>query len=400
MIRNLLLKILIKCYIYIFHYIRIFQLFKGFNTPSYSKDKEKIKSKTSQFIDYLYIFFKLKILPTYYHLFCFDTKKRILFKRYVGCSLTDPYTIANFGILWGGNSIFERESTILIHDKYIFKIICEYHKLPVPASYGLYKEEEQNNIKSDLQQLMQTKDLNAVVLKPTLGAWGAGIQFVYRNTLRSSQNFQINLKGDYIIEEIIRQHHTMEKINPHSVNSIRIISFLCTDGQVELIGAMLRTSSTKFPLDNFTIGGIVIGIDIKTGRLKKEGFVNFLYRCQPQYYENTTNYNPVLKNLAAMKKNGLLKPGRILFKHPVTNTKFYNFQIPFWDELKKVTVKAQKTFHHIKSIGWDIAITPNGPTIIEGNPSWGTIGIQATNDGLLTDKNKKLFAQYGISFYE
>ena len=67
-------RVLINLYIFFSHYKRIFQLFKGFNTLSYSFDKAKIKPKSSQFIDYLYLFFVLRIMPSNYHLFCFDKK--------------------------------------------------------------------------------------------------------------------------------------------------------------------------------------------------------------------------------------------------------------------------------------------------------------------------------------
>ena len=100
-----------------------------------------------------------------------------------------------------------------------------------------------------------------------------------------------------------------------------------------------------------------------------------------------------------MRNKGLLGPGKILLRHPVTQTEFLNFQIPYWDNLKRMAIKAQKEFDHMKSIGWDIAITPEGPVIIEANQNWGTVGLQATNGGLLTDKNRRLFRQYGIAFH-
>jgi len=61
---------------------------------------------------------------------------------------------------------------------------------------------------------------------------------------------------------------------------------------------------------------------------------------------------------------------------------------------------AQKIFFELKAIGWDLAVSPQGPVIIEGNIEWGTTGIQATNGGLLTARNRLLFAQYGLTFHE
>ena len=94
----------------------------------------------------------------------------------------------------------------------------------------------------------------------------------------------------------------------------------------------------------------------------------------------------------------MLDPGKILLRHPVTLAEFWKFQIPYWNDVKEIAVKAQKVFHHMKSIGWDIAITHKGPIIIEGNQNWGTASMQAANGGLLTAKTRSLFEQHGIYF--
>ena len=163
---------------------------------------------------------------------------------------------------------------------------------------------------------------------------------------------------------------------------------------------MLKTSSSIVSVDNFSLGGVVIGIDMSTGKLRKEGFVNYCFSDKLNEMKTTLSGQSVKKYFETLRAKKLLRPGRILLRHPVTQTEFHNFQIPHWDELKKVAMAAQKAFYHIKSIGWDVAVGSVGSVIIEGNTHWGTVGIQAVNGGLLTDRNKKLFAQYGISFYD
>jgi hypothetical protein len=372
------------------HYKRVFQLFKGFNAPSCSIVKANIKSKPSVFLDYLYLFFILKILPVNYHLWCLDQKKRKEFKRYIGDSLSDPYTIKKLGILW-------KDYWVLLKDKLIFKLICEHYRIPVPGHFGTYQKGMGNNSQTNLQLLMLEKDLEKIVLKPRTGHLGENIHIISNNNSDISKKLSALKRGEYIVEEHIKQHPEMNKINPHSVNSIRIITLLSLDGTVEFLGAMLRTSSSTLPVDNFTMGGIAVGIDMESGRLKKEGFLKLYHRQIDN--ENNLKQNFILSMLTSNHKKKLLSEGKIITSSPVTNKNFYNFQIPYWLELKEITINAQKVFHHIKSIGWDIAISSTGPVIIEGNTSWGTTGIQAANGGLLTDKNRKLLAQYGITFY-
>jgi hypothetical protein len=269
----------------------------------------------------------------------------------------------------------------------------------VPLNYGIIENGKRNIKQIDLRQLMIENNLETIVLKPMSGSWGVGIQFISRNELDKLGDLVSSQKGDFIIEQHLRQHPELDNINPYSVNSIRIISFLCADGTVKFLGAMLRTSSSTLPVDNFTMGGIVIGIEMSTGKLNKEGFVKFFYSQAINEMKTTSSFKSINQFFETLREKNLLRPGKILLRHPVTQTEFIGFQIPYWEEIKKITIKAQKIFHHIKSVGWDIAITPEGPVIIEANQNWGTIGFQAANGGLLTAKNRELFAQYGISFY-
>jgi hypothetical protein len=89
-------------------------------------------------------------------------------------------------------------------------------------------------------------------------------------------------------------------------------------------------------LDNISQGGICIDIDMDSGMLRK-GYT--LYKYGHVEYES----------------------------HPDTNFKFYGTKLPYFREVKELAVAAHKCFPMFALVGWDIAITENGPTIIEGN---------------------------------
>ena len=55
----------------------------------------------------------------------------------------------------------------------------------------------------------------------------------------------------------------------------------------------------------------------------------------------------------------------------VSNVKIENFQIPYWNEVVTLCIKAASKYDDNKSIGWDVAITQRGPILIEGNHDWG-----------------------------
>ena len=53
--------------------------------------------------------------------------------------------------------------------------------------------------------------------------------------------------------------------------------------------------------------------------------------------------------------------------HPKTNVKIEGFQIPFFKEVKDMVKEASLESDKILLVGWDVAITDEGPLIIEGN---------------------------------
>ncbi len=51
-------------------------------------------------------------------------------------------------------------------------------------------------------------------------------------------------------------------------------------------------------------------------------------------------------------------------------------QLPFWNEAKQMAVAAHALYPQFPSIGWDVAITPEGPVMIEANAGWGVRMVQ------------------------
>ena len=53
--------------------------------------------------------------------------------------------------------------------------------------------------------------------------------------------------------------------------------------------------------------------------------------------------------------------------HPVTGKLFEGFQMPLWKEACQLATETAYNFLPLRIVGWDIAISPNGPCLIEGN---------------------------------
>jgi D-alanine-D-alanine ligase-like ATP-grasp enzyme len=61
--------------------------------------------------------------------------------------------------------------------------------------------------------------------------------------------------------------------------------------------------------------------------------------------------------------------------------KFEKFQIPFYQEAKKLAVEAATRVPQLRVVGWDVAIQADGPILIEGNQLPGLVYSEIAEQG-------------------
>ena len=79
-------------------------------------------------------------------------------------------------------------------------------------------------------------------------------------------------------------------------------------------------------------------------------------------------------------ESGLLEPAKQVkndgsglvdvFTHPKTGISFEGFRLPLWEQTCRLVKETAPKFLPVRTIGWDVAITPDGPRIVEGNIWW------------------------------
>jgi hypothetical protein len=57
--------------------------------------------------------------------------------------------------------------------------------------------------------------------------------------------------------------------------------------------------------------------------------------------------------------------------HPRTEIPFPGHELPLWPETLDLLDRAALAFLPLRAIGWDVALTPGGPVLLEGNAWWG-----------------------------
>ena len=87
--------------------------------------------------------------------------------------------------------------------------------------------------------------------------------------------------------------------------------------------------------------------------------------------------------------------------HPTKGTLFAGHQLPFWQQLLELVNKCSPIFAPIHYQSMDIAITPEGPKLIEINTGGGFDLAQFTaRRGFLTDEVTEFFIEYGYKGFK
>jgi hypothetical protein len=71
----------------------------------------------------------------------------------------------------------------------------------------------------------------------------------------------------------------------------------------------------------------------------------------------------------------------VLTNHPKTGAPFADFQLPHWQEARKLAEHAAMLFLPLRTIGWDLALTDDGPLLLEGNAEWDPVNHLVVHAG-------------------
>ncbi|MCR9186200.1 MAG: hypothetical protein NXH81_12450 [Halieaceae bacterium] len=142
--------------------------------------------------------------------------------------------------------------------------------------------------------------------------------------------------ADYIIEEYVNQHPEVARLNASSVNTLRIWAINRGDTQ-DILGAFLRVGRRGRLVDNTSQGGLIFPIDTDTGEIGTGLSLK------------NDNWNETFQT------------------HKDSGEKITGATVPFWIESVSLAIRAVAAFPHIQFAGVDVAITVDGPVVIELN---------------------------------
>lgn len=253
---------------------------------------------------------------------------------------------------------------ILARNKFLAHLVLEQAGIPTPELYCYYSPENGSQVEErtgfDLQSvkdILEKKQVKECVIKATEGSHGDNVFAVNRIEYEKgdalfelSDGTQKRLSAvlghsPLLFEQKIRQSQQLGCFNPSSVNTIRFMTTLMPTGEAKVIATFIKIGRSGAFVDNAGGGGNVdAGINVETGEI-----------------------------YGAIEFNGFRKT-RPIDCHPDTGAQLNGVVIEHWDEICARLCRFQQRLPFLKSIGWDVAITDDGPVVIEINDFWDTTG--------------------------
>lgn len=246
----------------------------------------------------------------------------------------------------------EQKYNVIIDDKILFHDLMTYYGVPVPERFftyrgGVFMRNSTILSEMEIDNILGSAVDERIFVKRYTGGAGSGISVLTRNIdgnyvdsnnhIVTASYIRNRYNEDYIFEKQIVQSEEVAKFNADSVNTIRVLTY-----NNKIVSASIRFGGKGDFIDNVSKGGVAVSIDIRTGKLGSFGMR--MYDIN-HYYE-----------------------------HPDSNLKFKGEYIPQWFRVKELIMDIMVKFPYFKSVGFDIAITDNGPVIVEINTGAG-IGL-------------------------
>lgn len=150
-------------------------------------------------------------------------------------------------------------------------------------------------------------------------------------------------QGPWLVQERILPHPELVALSgSEDVATLRMVTCRWESGRIFLLPVTLKLPATASGLDNFGAGNVGVAVS-ENGVLGAAAF-------------------------------GL--DGPQIDRHPITNALLPGTRVPHWDAAVALVCRAHAKIPSLRSLGWDVAIAPDGPVILEANTWWGVDVIQ------------------------
>lgn len=163
---------------------------------------------------------------------------------------------------------------------------------------------------------------------------------------RTIKELLVSYKKNFIVQKKVQQHELLAALNPTSLNTFRVMSYL-RDNEIVVLSVIVRVGRKGSITDNSTTGGISCGVR-DDGRLNETGF-----QLSGDSFTETD-----------------------------TGIQFKEVTLPFMAKIHLTVQKLHKSSPYFRLVSWDLAIDSNGETVfIEYNIFGQDANFHQLNNG-------------------
>jgi glutathione synthase/RimK-type ligase-like ATP-grasp enzyme len=252
------------------------------------------------------------------------------------------------------------EYQILFNDKAVCEQLCRGTGVRMPYTYGIIDPAQ--DFRKKISLWFGETSADSLIIKPILGHAGMGIVMAKRKEngiIIQTKNgslplSQFVLHDHAIVQEVLIQDKRLADFSSSSVNTIRVVTFFTKKEEVIIASATMRCGVGNSFVDNWSAGGVAVGVDCKTGKLKQWA---------------------------------LDKIGKQFRQHPTSKIVFEEFTIPEWPRIIGIAETIQRACPFYCLLGMDITLLKDGtPVLIEVNANPDLVFQEQTSGPLLRDK--------------
>ena len=296
------------------------------------------KSMPRQFMEELRAYFSAGVLPPWYY----------MFELYDGRAEAGAF-INRFETKRAYYPVLRRRfcSSSELNDKALFAVRCQEHRL---RSVPVVATAVGGKVAMLEGEHLPHADL---FVKPIRGRGGKGAQRWdhlgagrYTGPTSKSQDEEELLNWlrheshstPQLVQRRVHNCAEFNDLNNEALSTLRILTCLDEYGRPEVVAGVMRMAvGENHRVDNFHAGGIAASIDLATGRLGSAS------------------------NLGTDCSLGWID------RHPTSGARIAGRTVPGWKDACALAERAHAAFSDRAVIGWDIAVTDDGPVIVEGN---------------------------------
>lgn len=316
--------------------------------PEPQYDRKKIIS------DYIHLYKTKGLEMDEYYDFEFEKRSEAFRKSFLGLNEQRQYL----------DYLNPKKYYILSRNKYLAHKMLEETNVRKSELYCYYNPElqqfygdEKTNSLQGVCEILKKKNVVSCVIKTTESSHGDNVWVI--NSMKFVDNDAVLTKFDgseillssvlkdipLIFESVVHQTKQFSDFNASSVNTVRFMTALYPDGSARIIATFIKIGRAGKCVDNAGGGGNVdVCIDIETGEVK--------YAIQYDGWHRIKEID----------------------RHPDNGNQLNGVIIENWESIKAEVLKFQQAFPWCKAAGWDIAITNEGPVVIEVNDMWDRTG--------------------------